>query len=429
MPTSANATKAAPRRDGLRTIAWFLLLGAVLLLQVWFPPIDAGPLNDTYSVDVGGRNAFYQFVERRKYRVGRNLRPLERLVYDLPAEAVICILGPARPPTDRERLALLRWVEQGGRLLLAAPWQKPELSIPEVSAAVVGQSAPNTGWPLFGPAVSPRPAPARQFPGPARPQATAQPANSRPGNAERPPDALFDVAVGSGWSSMARVDALNADVLIRTDQGAQAVKIDHGNGWLILVATDYLFSNKALFQRDTSNGVLAVRLLQAADPRTTVIFDESLNISGTPRVVGILLDPLIRPATVQMAVLLVLFAWSGSRRFGAPLPPARPARHDVTAHTNALGNLYYRSSGGVAALNAYLEQMKSALKLSYVKRRSSRVIEDLARRSGLGAAEITELLDQATEAADRSLLHRRDAAYLIRRLARFWQAVRQPRKN
>jgi len=43
---------------------WLALLAGALLLHVWFPRVDAGPLNDTYNVDVGGRNAFFQYAER-----------------------------------------------------------------------------------------------------------------------------------------------------------------------------------------------------------------------------------------------------------------------------------------------------------------------------------------------------------------------------
>ena len=81
---------------------WLAALAATLSLQFWFPRIDVGPLNDTYSVEIGGRNAFFQLAERRFSYVDRNIESLTRIREWLEPENTLCILGPARAPREEE---------------------------------------------------------------------------------------------------------------------------------------------------------------------------------------------------------------------------------------------------------------------------------------------------------------------------------------
>src|SRR5215475_13357688 len=117
-------------KDRLVSWTWLLALAAVLSLQVWFPAIDAGQVNDTYNVDIGGRNAFYQFVTGHVEGSSRNHQPLPIALDTLEPGTTLCLLGPARYPSPREWQALTQWVQGGGQLLLAARWDEPELSIP-----------------------------------------------------------------------------------------------------------------------------------------------------------------------------------------------------------------------------------------------------------------------------------------------------------
>ncbi len=171
--------------------------------------------------------------------------------------------------------------------------------------------------------------------------------------------------------------------------------------------------------------MLAVKLLQAAGPSDVLLFDESLNATGTPRVVGVLLDPAVRPATVQLLVVLVVFGWRGNRRFGALLPKSAPARHDVADHTNSLGNLYYKAHHSKGALREYLEQLRTELHLRYARGHEPRVLQPIAQRAGMSVEEMQRLLAAAEAAAGKPNLSRRDAAAFIRRLAHLRQAARR----
>jgi hypothetical protein len=211
--------------------------------------------------------------------------------------------------------------------------------------------------------------------------------------------------------------AIENTVLITLDGSPQAVSLQLGWGRIVLIASDNVFSNASLAASDKENGALAVRLLEAAGVDQKVVFDESLNATGTPRVVGVLLDPTLRPMTLQLAVVLIAFGWRGSRRFGGVLPQSAPARHDVSLHTDALGNLYYKSRNGAVALRAYLEQLQTALHLRFAAGHERRAIAALAERVGQPVDEVQRLLKTARETARRASVPRHEAATLIRRLS------------
>jgi len=418
-----------PARGGCwSSILWLTALGVALALHVWFPHVDAGPLNDTYNVDVGGRNAFFQFARRRALFASRNHESLVSLLDGYDNDTTVCLLGPARYPTPREWTALLDWVRSGGKLLLAARWNEAELTIPGVNAHVKSTRKPVLD--LFGESH-------RRKTDPSTPPADA---DAKPDNdAEKPgasdataPATATTSPTGPNWTSLfaeanfawktdGTIEAPGAEVLVKVGESPQAVRLGYGTGTIVLTASDFIFSNAALYERERQNGLLAVKLLEAAGASDGVLFDESLNATGTPRVVGVLLDPTLRPATIQLIVLLVLFGWGGNRRFGGLLPTVAPARHDVADHTNSLGNLYYKAHHSTGVLREYLEQLRTELRLRYVKGHEQRVLVPIARRAGLAPDVVQRLLADAEAAVRKPKLTRREAAHFIRRLARLRQ--------
>ena len=225
---------------------------------------------------------------------------------------------------------------------------------------------------------------------------------------------------GIVWQTQAEITgSKRGDVLLRTDQGVQGVELLHGRGRIIVLASDHLFSNRALNDDQSRRaGVLAVRLLQRlASSDSSLIFDESLNASGQPQVVGLLLNHWLRPVTLQVVTLLLLFGWAGSQRFGSPLPPRQPPRHSLVEHTDALGNLYWRSRNGLVPLQAYLERLLTELRLGRDAERLPRRIDHLAASTGLQPAEIETRIRLAREAVSRRAVRHTDAARLIRLLS------------
>jgi hypothetical protein len=418
------------RRLSWKEVPWIIVLGVSLSLHLWFPRIDSEPLNDTYSADVGGRNAFFQLAEHRAPYVERNLEPLYRAVDRIDTESVLCLLGPARYPTEREWLGLIDWVDEGGHLLFAARWDDSEVEIPFMNvevklngnvAASTSKSAEKAAEPGATNTDEPKQPDAEQpvAEGPSStPTAEVSEPNKEPGES-----GIETTLADPGrlqWKSRGVVvleDHSDAEVLLRNANGPQVVRVPYGDGAIIVCASDQVFSNSSLFDRKHQNGLLASRLLESAGARRPVVFDESLNASGTPQVVGLLLDPHLRPLTIQTLVLLVVFGWRGGRRFGSLLPKGAAPRHNLTDHTDALGNLYFKTRNGIGALQAYLEQLKRKLRLHLTTERDARTLGPLAQRSGLPVEGVKRLLTEAEALGKRPVVKRGEAAAMIRRLS------------
>ena len=154
------------------------------------------------------------------------------------------------------------------------------------------------------------------------------------------------------------------------------------------------------------------------------IIDESLNVSGTPKVVGLLLNPLFKPLTVQLLIGLVIFGWWRSRRFGPLASETVKARHNIVDHTDSVGALHFKSRDGSSALRSYMRQFFSELKLKSFKGREDRVIEPIAVRLGKSTDAVRKLLQKSAKAARSSELDRKTAAAIIRQLAIVRRAAR-----
>jgi hypothetical protein len=407
---------------------WLATLAAVLCLHVWFPRIDVA-VNDTYNVDFGGRNALYQFAQRlAKRRLGsvdRNHQPLASRLDVLDEDSTLCLLGPARYPSPQEWQALLKWVGGGGNLLIAARWNDAEMTIPGLKAGVKSTVEKKSFRP---PGADKRKKPA------------GSPSDGGSGSSDDeqsspftkqvtfavPVTTTLDPRVDFTWKTEGVVEApAAAEVLVKSAAGPQAVRLHHGQGAIVLVASDFIFSNAALNERGHTNAILAVKLLEAAGATDSLVFDESLNETGTPRVVGVLLDPSLRPTTIQLVALIVLFGWRGNRRFGGVLPQSSPPRHDVADHTNSLGNLYYKAHHGTGVLREYLDQLKTELRLRYAAGHERRVLLSIAQKANLSIEEVQQILGEAEAAVRKPKLSRREAAAHIRKLAQLRQTVKK----
>jgi Domain of unknown function (DUF4350) len=402
MPTSS--LKATTKAD----LFWSAAVVLLVVGHFWFPKFGAGRGHDTYSTDLEGKKAFYTLMKSdpdgRKRTVRRNIDPFSKFLdsrsvyssgWNKPtANRTLCLLGPARYPNVAEWDKLLEWVGRGGRLIIAARDAKPEFRIETLGIEV----------------------------------------RRVRGGIDADAGEIQTSLIDRGqilWRSNAQIFARRAEPALLSAQGTrQVVRQRHGNGWVIVVAGDFIFSNQAMTYADQSNAVLALGILDAAQAEEYV-FDESLNISGTPKVVGLLFNPLFKPMALQMLIGLVLFAWWRSRRFGPLLPEQSVARRNIVDHTDSVGVLLYRSGDGAAALRAYLRQLFGELKLKSYRGREERVIEPLAHRLGKSPEAVKRVLQRAVKASKSAQVDRHDAAYMLRQLAvirRAGQMERQPKK-
>jgi len=365
------------RWPALSSLFWPVAVLAALSLHFWFPEWSTGATHDSYSPTALGQKAFYRLVARHpsNLAVMRNRRPLAGWISLLPADEVLCILGPERSPTADEWSAISDWVRNGGSLLYAFQGDK-ELDIPWLKV--------------------------KYIPG-------------RPDRDDQEPDTQLVPTKEIVWWTDGKLDIPTSAILLKYDDTLQAARVQSGAGRVVLVATALPFSNQTLTYGD--NSMLAIRLLEAAGDPEFVTFDESLNSSGTSKIVGILFDPLLRPVTIQILIVTLLFGWWHYRRFGSLAPSAVSPRQNIVEHTDMVGNLYWKSQDGLAVLKAYLRQLTSRLRLKTFRGKEDRVLEPIARRSGRSVASLRADLQAAYQAVRSKRVDRRTAARLIRQLS------------
>lgn len=363
---------------------WPLAVVVILAAQLWFPPLEDAVLHDTYSTTADGQRAFYQLMSEHAEWSSRNTQPLQKALPDGVAET-LCILGPERWPTDAEWTALLDWVEQGGQLVLACRGPT-ERVVPKLDIRYI-------------------------------PRETGTPDDSLP-----PQTSLLNEGALAWWTD-GRLLAPGAEVLLSYDGTPQVVKRTWGEGRVVVSASALLFSNQLLTYGD--NPVLAFRLVESAGELWSITFDESLNTSGTPKSMAIFFDNDLRPVTLQLLLLLVLYAWWNCCRFGPWLPAAVGARHDIVEHADALGSAYWRCRDGAAILARFLQALRTAPSRTRLDPQHPAAWALAAQRLKQPVSELQQEWKRAEALSKVNSLSPRTAARTIRRLMPLRRALTQ----
>lgn len=386
---------------------WLTALVVLLVALVFhksLPRLAGGPPHDTYSVKMQGKRAFYLLTRERGAKVWRTRAPLKTVCNQLTTGnyfngQTICILGEESVPTRDEWDALFKWVGDGGALIYAARESEFldrhegfEIKLPQIAVSI------RSLWDDQRPDVLKRLVPGVQ---------TLAPNNAR-----------------LTWRTSGRIScaAKQFEELVTGENGSiQAVQVPFGRGNVLVCASDFVFSNQSIAFGD--NSILAFRLLEKVETPGFVIFDESLNGSGLASGSGLLFSPRFVPFTLQCLIGLVLFGWWRSHRFGPLLPKIAEARHNIVDHTDAIGNIYFRSNDAASPLRLYLKQLVAELKLRSHKGQEEKVLAPIAVRMGKDTEQLMRVLKAANELRRDPKIDRRTSAQLIRRLARIRRAA------
>lgn len=353
---------------------WPVAVLVVLGLQLWFPEAGSGVRHDTYSVSAEGQRAFHDLVLGEAGWTTRNQQPLPRVLSQGLVEPTLCLLGPHRWPTEREWDAILNWVAEGNRLVFSFRGFE-ERTIPRLEI----RYTPRTGF--------------------------------LPPDDSLPPETGLVASKNVAWWTDGRLLAPGSRVLVSYNDTPQVVTGEWGAGTYVVSASSLIFSNQLLTYGD--NPVLALKLLEHDWSLDGVTFDESLNATATPKVVGLLFDRELRPLTMQLILLTLLYAWWNGQRFG-PWESARSGgRHDIVDHTDALGVMHWRARNGAGVLRAVwrLFQREQGLHQPRTGR-----LETLASRAGVEPTDLRDRLQEAERLAARETVERHDAARIIREL-------------
>ena len=369
-----------------RSGIWLVVLVILLMLHFWFPELSPGTRHDSFSIAASGKKAFYLLSRELSESVRRNDNPIDQLVYNLEVYETLCLLGPARYPKEEEWDSLLDWVQYGGCLVIAAhDYAEKDLKIDQLSIEVKRQS-------------------------------------STSGEHSELETALVSDAKKVRWESQAVINAPQANVvLLKSKSGVQAVVQKYGSGSVVVVASDYIFTNRSMFWED--NSILATQLLNAGRKSQYLVVDEGLNLSGTPKIIGLMFEMPFRPLLIQALILVVLYGWWQHFRFGPLQENVIRERHNIVDHTNAVGMLYYRSNSGNKVVKVYARELLKKLKLRSNKGREERVLAPVAVKLDRTTENILEYIHKVARTIKQSKIGRNVAGDIIHQLSIIRQAA------
>jgi len=390
----------------------------VLLLGVWWLPGSETLSSDSFSVTHGGKKAFFKLLRAFEAETGREQ---EHLAAPNRSVGTLLVLGPARYPTDKEWARLASEVADGMTLVFAAPAFGPmdldlkpfgiKVAFPEKQQRRIEKTDETTEDHAGNQRAEAQPdhdahtgqQAADEFL--ARLRRRGQPATTD----------LVSEPVNWVGSGHLKIERSQVDVLLTVSQQPCVARLVYGHGIVIVSSSDEIFSNAAML--DHKRATLAYRLVEQIGLQAPIVFDESLNGSGVPKVFGTLFTPTLRPVTLQLLLLLVLFGWAGSQRFGPAAPSIDKPRRSIVEHAEALGSLYYRSGAGALVLSRWLENLTWELRLGSKGMLQTRDLEMLARSSKTPLEEVRELMASAAHEIHHPQPSNAVIARLIQRLA------------
>lgn len=405
---------------------WLFFLCLLIPLHLWFPELGTGALDDSYSASASGKKAFFLLLELESYNTERNRVPISVFLQTLDYDETLCLLGPARYPSPQEWSALLSWVKEGGHLVITANQAHSEFDIDELNIQVTYLDETERD---NLPVVETK-----------KKETVAGEDNKKELDTsdllaaledehsllEGQATTVFPDAPSIIWQTNAQVMSESGQKLISVGQTQQAIRQKHGEGEIVVAASSKIFSNQSMID---GGSVPAFRLIESAGAPDFFVVDESLNASGTSKVVALLIDPTFRPLTIQLLITLLIFGWWHSTRFGPILSSHILPRHNIVSHTDNVGNLHFKNGNGRALLYSYLKQLFTELHLRRFRGKEHRVIDPIARRMKTDPEKITTLLKRASELAKSKKIKRHQMGDLIRRLAEIRQAARHGKQQ
>lgn len=405
---------------------WLFFLCLLIPLHLWFPELGTGALDDSYSASASGKKAFFLLLELESYNTERNRVPISVFLQTLDYDETLCLLGPARYPSPQEWSALLSWVEEGGHLVITANQAHSEFDIDELNIQVTYLDETERD---NLPVVETK-----------KKETVAGEDNKKELDTsdllaaledehsllEGQATTVFPDTPSIIWQTNAQVMSESGQKLISVGQTQQAIRQKHGEGEIVVAASSKIFSNQSMID---GGSVPAFRLIESAGAPDFFVVDESLNASGTSKVVALLIDPTFRPLTIQLLITLLIFGWWHSTRFGPILSSHILPRHNIVSHTDNVGNLHFKNGNGRALLYSYLKQLFTELHLRRFRGKEHRVIDPIARRMKTDPEKITTLLKRASELAKSKKIKRHQMGDLIRRLAEIRQAARHGKQQ
>ena len=441
-------------------LAIFTLFGAVVLVLVGLnaatyvqkektPDNEFSPNRSTFNSGTTGSQAFFALLSETGHSVTRWQVP----VAELPASvrnkpATFVLIGPRLKLTDLEQSDILKWVAEGGRLVLIDRDPPEKLLVSEPWSLTVEKS--NDPGIL---AVDP--SDVTQMTTGATAARVVQPSSVTAGlNAVQPSrlassigfkrnnyNIRTDVGAGGGTDdldeSTNRPNGTKGDEFTVTGSPGDVpspaavgpmlhvaagdknlvVDVPYGLGRIILLSDPYVISNAGIGLVD--NATLALNLVSGGGP---IAFDEYHQGYGTNnnQLVRYFEGTPVIAIFLQLAALVALVLFSQSRRFARPLPDIEPDRLSKLEYISAMAELQQRTAAyDLAIENIYHDFRRRASRFvgadnTVVKR--PELARLVAERAKLPAAEVDELMFKCEDVIHGEPTDRKETLELLRQL-------------
>lgn len=312
-----------------------------------------------------GTLAFYTLLAEDHYNVTRFEKPFTELKDREPGTLIIIAPPDIHNPDAEELVALNKWVEAGGLLIIID--REIHLSIGD--AAV------------------------RTEPGDSK--ATIHPLQPTPFNRSVQHVALSDHA------SRVKVDSRSTTYHIGDDQAAILADAQVGKGRVVLLTDQFVVANNGIGQAD--NVMLALNLLSGRS-EGKIAFDEYHHGYGGSATGGGLMS-YFRGTPVlwmmaQAGLLLALVVYSYGRRFGRPIPLRIERRTTNLEFVSSMANITRLAEASDLAMeNIYSEFRKRLCRFSGLppKVENAKLAAAAARRSKLEERDLSSLLSRCEE--------------------------------
>ena len=436
-------------------------LNAASYVKVEQPPdSEQSPDRSTFNSGATGTRALYDFLQEAGYQVSRWREPPSALLsFNGPKPATLVIVGRTLVRfTKSDREDVLRWVEDGGRLVIIDRNPDPSL-LPASNEWTVATLASNYPSSELDPTNLEQMTAGVKPLTPAQPTAFArqvetvlpsrfaavimvEPAKSdKPKPGDHPIDKNNAHGGSTGESAEDSEDSADSKeapkaIVVREqpekpklagspapvvhfegERGALLVDYPHGQGRIVLLSDPFIVANNGVSRAD--NLQLAINVV--AGYGGLVAFDEFHQghaathnaliqyFQGTPVVA----------LCGQLALIGLAIVWSRGRRFARPMPLPQIDRRSSLEFVASMAELQQRAKAHDLALeNIYGRVRRGLVRHAGLNHNSPRaeIAARVAARSGLSRAEIESLMHKCEETINGAPTNGKETLRLVRRL-------------
>ena len=436
-------------------------INAASYVKVEQPPdSEQSPDRSTFNSGATGTRALYDFLHEAGYQVARwRESPSALLSFNGPKPATLVVVGRTVVPfTKSEREEVLRWVENGGRLVIIDRYPDHAL-LPASDGWTIATQASNYPSSELDPTNLLQMTAGVKPLAPSQPTALARdvetilpsrfaaaitvaPNNSskdkqesgdRPSDKNRPGGGnARDPAQGAGGADepppgspsesdqpeKSKLAVSPAPVVhFEGERGALLVDYPHGQGRIVLLSDPFIVANNGVGRAD--NLQLAINVV--AGYGGLVAFDEFHQghapthnaliqyFAGTP----------VLALCGQLALIGLAIVWSRGRRFARPLPLPQVDRRSSLEFVASMAELQQRAKAHDLALENIYGRVRRALVRHAGLNNSSPRAEIAARvaaRSGFSRPELESLMRKCEETINGAATNGKETLRLVKRL-------------